>query len=134
MTTNEKILKRIHIMRWVARVWSILAFVLGLILLVSILVEQRVEPQTSIYWLLFGLWFASLLGLLAGWRWEMAGGIIALTSLVSRELMVYFFSGQVLVGFWMVWLPILPPAVLFMETWRQENKLKEAQLPREVFD
>ena len=121
-------------MRWAARVWSILAFAFGVILLVSVLIEQQTDPQSSIYWLLFGLWFASLLGLLAGWRWEMAGGVIALTSLISRELMVYFFSGQVLVGFWMVWLPILPPAVLFMETWRLENKLKESQYPRDVFD
>ncbi|MDF1520487.1 MAG: hypothetical protein RQ728_00315 [Brevefilum sp.] len=134
MTINQKMLKRINIMRWAARIWSILAFVFGVILLVSVLKEQQVEPQSSIYWLLFGLWFASLLGLLAGWRWEMAGGVIALTSLISRELMVYFFSGQVLVGFWMVWLPILPPAVLFMETWRLENKLKESQYPCEVFD
>jgi hypothetical protein len=134
MTINQKMLKRTHIMRWAARIWSILALVFGVILLVSVLVEQQTDPQSSIYWLLFGLWFASLLGLLAGWRWEMAGGVIALTSLVSRELMVYFFSGQVLVGFWMVWLPILPPAVLFMETWRLENKLKESQFPREVYD
>ena len=134
MITNQKTLKRIHILRWVARVWSILAFVLGVILLVSALVDQQTDPQSSIYWLLFGLWFASLLGLLAGWRWEMAGGVIALTSLISRELIYYFFSGQVLVSFWMVWLPILPPAVLFMETWRLENKLKESQFPREVYD
>jgi len=134
MKSNEKMLKRIHIMRWVARIWSILAFLFGVILLISVLVEQRAEPQSSIYWLLFGLWFASLLGLLAGWRWEMAGGVIALTSLISRELMFYFFSGQVLVSFWMVWLPILPAAVLFMETWRLENKLKESQFPREVYD
>lgn len=134
MKSNEKMLKRIHIMRWAARIWSILAFSFGVILLISVLVEQRTEPQSSIYWLLFGLWFASLLGLLAGWRWEMAGGVIALTSLISRELMYYFFSGQVLVSFWMVWLPILPAAVLFMETWRLENKLKESQFPREVYD
>ncbi|HEY9122454.1 MAG TPA: hypothetical protein VIM80_05615 [Brevefilum sp.] len=134
MITNQKTQKRIHIMRWAARVWSILAFAFGVILLVSVLVEQQTDPQSSIYWLLFGLWFASLLGLMAGWRWEMAGGVIALSSLISRELMVYFFSGRVLVGFWMVWLPILPAAVLFMETWRLENKLKESQYPREVFD
>lgn len=134
MKSTKNIMKRIKIMRWVARVWSILTFVFGLILLVSLLIEQRSEPQTSIYWLLFGLWFTSVLGLTAGWRWELAGGIIAITGLISREMLYYFLSGQILVKFWMIWVPILPPAILFLETWRLEKQVKEAQLPREVFD
>jgi len=134
MKSNTNILKRIKIMRWVARVWSILTFLFGLILFVSLIIDASNEPPPSIYWLLFGLWFAAVLGLILGWRWERAGGIIAVTSLISRELTYYFLSGQILVEFWMIWLPILPPAVLFMETWRLENKMKNAQLPREVFD
>ncbi|MDY6846673.1 MAG: hypothetical protein SVP52_06010 [Chloroflexota bacterium] len=90
MESNKNILKRIKIMRWVARVWSTLTFLFGLILFVSLIIDASNEPPTSIYWWLFSLWFASVLGLMLGWRWERAGGIIALTSLISRELTFFF--------------------------------------------
>jgi len=92
MKSNTNILKRIKIMRWVARVWSILTFLFGLILFVSLIIDASNEPPPSIYWLLFGLWFAAVLGLILGWRWERAGGIIAVTSLIFPRVDVLFFE------------------------------------------
>jgi hypothetical protein len=84
--------------------------------------------------MLFGLWFAAVLSLLVSWRWEIVGSVLAITALISREMAVFYLSGEFLVGFWMVWLPVLPPAILFILAWREDRKLKEKQMPREVYD
>lgn len=126
--------KKIKIIRWVARIWSILAVLLAFVLLISTLLENGDEMPTIIFWMLFGLWFFAVLSLLVSWRWEIVGSVLAITALVSREMAVFYLSGEFLVGFWMVWLPVLPPAVLFILAWREDRKLKESQMPQEVYD
>jgi CHASE2 domain-containing sensor protein len=107
---------------------------LAFALLFSTLLENSDDPPTTIFWLLFSLWFVAVLSLLFGWRWEIAGGVLAITALVSREMAYFYLSGMILVNFWMVWLPVLPPALLFILAWQQERKLKASQRPREVYD
>jgi protein-S-isoprenylcysteine O-methyltransferase Ste14 len=126
--------KKIKIIRWIARIWSILAVLLAFVLLISTLMETGDEPPSTIFWMLFGLWFAAVLSLLISWRWEIVGSVLAITALISREMAVFYLSGEFLVGFWMVWLPVLPPAILFILAWREDRKLKEKQMPREVYD
>lgn len=126
--------KKIKIIRWIARIWSILVLIFAIGLLLTQLLADDSEGSTTLYWVLFGLWFTAVLGLVAGWRWEIAGPVIAITALISREMAVFYLSGEFLVGFWMVWLPVLPPAILFIIAWREERKQKEAQMPREVYD
>jgi hypothetical protein len=126
--------KKIKIIRWIARIWSILAVLLAFVLLISTLMENGDEPPSTIFWMLFGLWFAAVLSLLVSWRWEIVGSVLAITALISREMAVFYLSGEFLVGFWMVWLPVLPPAILFILAWREDRKLKEKQMPREVYD
>ena len=126
--------KKIKIIRWIARIWSILAVLLAFALLISTLMESGEEPASTIFWMLFGLWFVAVLSLLVSWRWEIVGSILAITALVSREMAVFYLSGEFLVGFWMVWLPVLPPAVLFILVWREGRKIKELQTPREIYD
>jgi hypothetical protein len=82
--------------------------------------------------MLFGLWFAAVLSLLVSWRWEIVGSVLAITALISREMAVFYMSGEFLVGFWMVWLPVLPPAILFMLTWRGNKKLRADQIARDI--
>jgi hypothetical protein len=126
--------KKIKIIRWIARIWSILAVLLAFVLLISTLMENGDEPPSIIFWMLFGLWFAAVLSLLVSWRWEIVGSVLAITALISREMAVFYLSGEFLVGFWMVWLPVIPPAILFILAWREDRKLKEKQMPREVYD
>lgn len=126
--------KKIKIIRWIARIWSILAVLFAFVLLISTLMENRDEPASTIFWMLFGLWFVAVLSLLVSWRWEIVGSILAITALVSREMAVFYLSGEFLGGFWMVWLPVLPPAVLFILAWREGRKIKESQTPREIYD
>ena len=127
-----KQLKKIKILRWIARIWSVLVLIFAILLLLTQLLVDSGEAPTTLYWVLFGLWFIAVLGLMAGWRWEIAGSVIAITALISREMAVFYLSGDFLVGFWMVWLPIIPPAILYILTWREESKLKEAQIIRDI--
>lgn len=126
--------KKIKIIRWVARIWSILTVLFAFALLFSTLWESRDDPPSTIFWLLFGLWFAAVLSLMVSWGWEIAGGVLAITALISREMAYFYLSGEILSNFWMVWLPVLPPAVLFILAWGEERKIKAAQRPREIYD
>ena len=124
--------KKIKIFRWTARIWSILVLIFAIVLLLTQLSADSGEAPTTLFWVLFGLWFFGVLGLVAGWRWEIAGAVIAITALISREMAVFYLSGEFLVGFWLVWLPIIPPAVLYILAWREESKQKEAQIIQEI--
>lgn len=126
--------KKIKIIRWVARIWSILAVLLAFALLFTTLWESGDDPPSTIFWLLFGLWFAAVLSLMVSWRWEIAGGVLAITALMSREMAYFYLSGEILSNFWMVWLPVLPPAILFILAWGEERKIKAEQRPRDVYD
>jgi len=124
--------KKTKIIRWIARIWSILVLIFAIALLITQLFADSDETPTTLYWVLFGLWFTAVLGLVAGWRWEIAGSVIAITALISREMAVFYLSGEFLVGFWMVWLPIIPPAVLYILAWREENKRKKVQILQDI--
>ena len=127
-----KQLKKIKIIRWIARIWSILVLIFAIVLLLTQLLADDSQGSTTLNWVLFGLWFAAVLGLVASWRWEIAGPVIAITALISREMAVFYLSGEFLLGFWMVWLPVLPPVILFILAWREDNKLKADQISRDI--
>ncbi|MEA3326605.1 MAG: hypothetical protein U9R53_04775 [Chloroflexota bacterium] len=122
--------RQIRFLRWVARVWSIIVLIFTITLLVSTAMESGAESLHLTYWLLLGLWCFSTLGLAAAWRWELIGAIIAVTALISREMVYLYLSGQVLVDFGMVWLPILFPAALYILVWVLERRSIAAQKPR----
>jgi len=128
--------KNIRRIRWIARILSILIVILSITLLVSSALAAKNENLSLLYWLLLGMWCLSALCLGVAWRWELVGSILAVTALVSRELIYLFLSGQILVDFWQVWLPILFPAALFILARAQERKLVKDQspkTPREIY-
>ncbi len=127
-------LKKIKTIRWVARIGSILVFIFAIALLFTQLLSDSGEAPTTLYWMLFGLWFFAVLSLLVCWRWEIAGSVLAIIALISREMAYFYLSGEILENFWMVWLPVLIPALLFTLAWREERKFKEAQKPRDIYD
>jgi len=130
MRVFEKKRRTLRILRWVARVWTIAVLIFTIALLVSTAMESGSDPLPLIYWLLLGLWCLSALGLATAWRWELIGAIIAVTALISREMVYLYLSGQVLVDFGMVWLPILFPAALFILAWVMERRVMKAQSPK----
>ena len=58
------------IIRWIARIWSILVF--GFTLLRIITPDPyATEPVPASDWFLLSLWGVAILGLLIAWRWEL---------------------------------------------------------------
>jgi hypothetical protein len=84
--------------RWVARVWAALLFVFWGAFFVAHLAwfrDPRGWPPPWVF-ALVGLHLAMLVGLLAGWRWELAGGLLVVVSAVT---FFFFAAGQRFVPF-----------------------------------
>jgi hypothetical protein len=115
----------VGIVRWIARIWSmlVLAFVLFRILIPD---PYATEPVPVVDWFLLSLWGVAVLGLLVAWRWELVGGIIAIVMMVMRELAWVILKGRWFVSFLIVWLFIVPPAILFLVAWGLERKAKDS--------
>ncbi len=125
MSKTKAVPISVDIVRRIARIWSILvlAFVLFRILLPD---PYATEPVPIVDWFLLSLWGVAVLGLLVAWRWELVGGIMAIVMMVMRELAWVILKGQWFVGFLIVWLFIVPPAILFLVVWGLERKAKDS--------
>lgn len=123
--------KRIKLIRWMARIWSILVLIFAVMLVISSGLEARDEPLPLIFWLLLGLWCLATLGLVTAWHWELFGGIFALSALFSRELVYLSVSGHIFIDFGKVGLPILLPAVLFILAAVWERKISTQSIIQE---
>ena len=115
------------LIRWIARIWSILVFVFVLLQIFTP-DPYATQPVPLEDWFLLSLWGIAVLGLLVDWRWELAGGILTIAVMVLRELAWIVLKGAWLVNFLIVWLFLVPPAVLFLIAWRLERKEREASV------
>lgn len=129
MKENQRY-KNIKRIRWIARVLSIVILLFTITLLISSALAATSESLPLIYWLLLGMWCLSALCLGVAWRWELVGSILAIVTLVSREMVYLYLSGQILVDFWQVWMPILFPVALFILARELERKLIKDQRPK----
>jgi hypothetical protein len=125
MSTANAIPRSIKIIRWIARIWSILVFVVALLIIFSP-DPYATEPVPVADWFLLSLWGVAILGLLVAWRWELVGGIITIATMFIRELTWIILKGHWLVNFLIVWLFVVPPAILFLVAWGLERKAKKA--------
>ena len=119
-------LRRATAFRWVARIWS--ATVLALAV-VEILVPDAFsgEPVPAEDWFLVTLWLLAILGLMLAWKWEALGAILAVAGMALREIAFYLFKGYWTPLFLIVWLLVIPPALLFLAAWWLERKGKVDQ-------
>jgi hypothetical protein len=82
--------------RWIARGWSILSFVLvGAILVGEVLQPSAPLPSTArdlIGLILFP--FGTCLGMLLAWRWEAVGGSTAMACLAAFYAFMYILDGR----------------------------------------
>ena len=101
------------VLRWIARIWSLL--------LAAFAVTMAVTPDPTIVapvpledWILLGFWGVAILALLIGWRWETLGAVAAIVTMLLRELAWVILKGPWIVNFLIVWAVILPPAVMYL--------------------
>ncbi len=73
--TSDK--RLITVLRWIARVWSLI--IAGVVLLIIVMPDENVSgPVPLIEWVEVGLVGVAAVALLLAWRWEAAGALIAL--------------------------------------------------------
>jgi hypothetical protein len=125
MSTANAVPRSVKIIRWIARIWSILVFVVALLEIFTP-DPNATEPVPAEDWFLLSLWGVAILGLLVAWRWELVGGIITIATMFIRELAWFILKGHWLVNFLIVWLFVVPPAILFLVAWGLERKAKKA--------
>jgi len=125
MRKQKSVAKIIKTFRWTARIISVLVLILAIVILLTPGTEVEGQTPTVAYWILLVMWCVGVLGLLIAWRWELAGSIIAIFSLITRDMFYYSLSRQSFVDFGMVWLPILIPALMFALTWWLEKRENE---------
>ncbi len=117
--------KRLRILRWIARVWSVLVAIITILLFLgpgSGLNEQ--VPPTE--WLVMGLVQGiPALGLLLAWKWEGFGGSLCLGSFLLGLLLDFILHGYgpgwtILLFLLAVWVT---PGILFLVCWRESRKI-----------
>lgn len=124
MSTANAVPRSAKIIRWIARIWSILVFVVALLEIFTP-DPNATEPVPVADWFLLSLWGVAILGLLVAWRWELVGGIITIATMFIRELAWVILKGHWLVNFLIVWLFVVPPGILFLIAWGLERKAKK---------
>ena len=118
--------RSIKIIRWIARLLSIV--VTTLCLLIFFGSGSGGGPIAPVDMFLLNLTVVALLGLFIAWRWELAGGIFTITMMFVREVAWVILKGQWLVEFLFLWLLIAPPAILFLIARSLERKSKKNSL------
>jgi hypothetical protein len=112
----------VKIIRWTARVWSIL--VAASILLMFFLPGSGGGAIASVDKFLLALTGMAVLGLFVAWRWEFAGGIFTIAIMFVREIAWVILKGNWMVAFLFLWALIVPPAILFLIAWNLGWKSK----------
>ena len=116
MRTTRVLTRPVLLLRWAARLWSLLVFAVALLVIV-VPDPNATEPVPLGDWFLLSLWGVAILGLLVAWRWELAGGILTIATMFVRELAWTAIHGLWLPSFLIVWALVVPPAILFMVAW-----------------
>jgi hypothetical protein len=117
MNSINAVPRSVKTIRWIARIWSILVTVSAVLIFFSpdSFTPGMIAPVDAFLLSLTGL---ALFGLFVAWRWELTGGIFTLSMLFIREIAWLILKGQWMLGFLMLWVLIVPPAILFLIAWR----------------
>lgn len=130
MTTATTAARIAILTRWIARVWTILLFLI-LVLIVVVPDPYMVEPVPISEWIELSFYGLAFVGLALAWRWEAPGGIIAITGIACNAMVFRIFRGT-----WFIQtIPVLVfglPAVLYLSSWYlTRHKSDGSPLPEE---
>jgi len=121
MSIASPVPRSVRVIRWIARIWSLLVFAVALLIVVTP-DPYATEPVPLEDWFMLGLWGMAVLGLLIAWRWELVGGSITMATMVIREIAWLILKGDWLLNFLLIWLFVVPPAILFLVAWGLERR------------
>jgi hypothetical protein len=124
MSTTTKPERKLKIIRWVARIWTIPVVILALVAVLTPDQNASGDPAhwlSSFFLVMYGI---AAMGLVIGWRWELAGGLITIVTLVMRDTFYIIMGGTWVENILFVWVPLIPPAVMFLIAWRMEKTSK----------
>ncbi len=105
----------VSVMRWIARVWSVLILLIALPMVIST-DPYLTEPIPLTDWVILGFYLVSYLGLVIAWFWEALGGAVAILGILGHAV-----AFGLIRGFWFA--DVIPPiifgfpAVLFLACW-----------------
>jgi hypothetical protein len=125
MNTSNPVPRSVKIIRWTARIWSLLANTFALMIFFLPDDSSSSPPIEAVDKFMLSLTALAMLSLFIAWRWEFVGGIVTIVMLFVREIAWVILKGNWLVGFLVLWLFFLPPAILFLIAWRQDRKSKK---------
>ncbi|MDF1520085.1 MAG: hypothetical protein P1P73_06355 [Brevefilum sp.] len=109
------------ILRWIARIWSLLALILALVIAISP-DPYAVNPITARELFMLSLWLIAILGLVLGWRFERMGALITIIIIPVREALYVLFYREWTVNFLLIWALVIPPAILYLLAWSGDRK------------
>jgi hypothetical protein len=122
MTTAHPVNRSAQIVRWIARIWTVLltVFVLMMVFTPDPNASGPIAAEDVFF---LSLWGAALVGLWLAWRWEGAGAIFTIAIMFFREIAWVILKGGWMIGFLFAWLVFVPPALLFLLARRQEHRV-----------
>ena len=114
--------RMLHFIRWLARIWATLVIILSIMIAVVPESDAGQDSQPSPLVEMIGLagYGLAALGLLAAWRWEVAGGIVAFLGVLVHDTFFYIAKGaraEWVTGNLIVGVIFLVPAALFIIHW-----------------
>ena len=120
--------KWIAILRKIARIWSGVIIVLGILIFIAEIFEaQTVELDPYPWWenLMPAALFLAVVGLAAAWKWEGIGGAMAV-GFALFNLLIYMASGREEVGaVILIILPVVIPGLMFLACWRGSKDIPQ---------
>lgn len=105
--------KWVPVVRWAARIWSLLPIMFGLAHLVSDEAETGIEVVWS-EWLALGLAGLCLLGLALAWRWERFGAWLSIVALGIFVVVFVITVERIFPALLIIVLALGIPAVMFL--------------------
>jgi hypothetical protein len=123
--SNQGNLKTVTTIRKVARIWSVIVFlVAALVIYGETAFPHTEEDYPPIENLLPFLMFLSVASLGLTWRRELLGGVLNISFFVANFVMYWIINGKPLpLGGLMILSLVIVPGILFIMTWAQSRRI-----------
>lgn len=110
-----------RILRWIARIWSLLLLIFALVRVFTP-DPYAIRPITAFEVFLLSFWGVAIIWLILGWKWERLGAYGAIITMILRELVYTITTGEWIINFLIIWVLIIPPAILYLLAYKFYQK------------